>query len=168
MNSPQQPALPHAQYERFEGAREYDAMFDELVPATQRIIRIFEKSLGVSYNAPARCELLRQFLRADPLNRLMIVVHDGGAIDRFCPRFASLLQTYGHLAKVRQTPRSASHIYDPFIVFDASHYLHRFHYDRTRYARGMNELEGAQQLLERFEELWEISRPAATGGVTGL
>ena len=76
MSSTPQPSLPHAQYERFESMREYEAMFDELIPKTERVIRIFDKSLAASYNTTARCELLRQFLRADPLNRLYIVVHE--------------------------------------------------------------------------------------------
>ena len=62
---------------------------------------------------------------------------------------------------MRQTPRWARHLYDPFVIFDASHYLHRFHYEHMRYARGLNELEGTQQLLDRFSELWEVSKPAA-------
>jgi hypothetical protein len=79
-----------------------------------------------------------------------------------------VLQRYGHIAKVRQAPRSARHLYDPFVIFDASHYLHRFHYDHMRFSRGLNDVEGTQQLLERFEELWEASKPAAAGDVVGL
>lgn len=168
MRSAQQPALPHAEYRRFESLREYEAMFDELIPQTQRVIRIFDKSLSASYNSPARCELLRQFLRADPLNRLYIVVHGAEDRERMCPRFVTLLQHFSHAAKVRQTPRAARHIYDPFVIFDASHYLHRFHHDHMRCARGLNELDGAQQLLERFGELWEASTPAVGASVLGL
>ena len=72
-----------------------------------------------------------------------------------------MLQHFSHVAKVRQTPRWARHVYDPFVIFDASHYLHRFHYERMRYARGLNELTGAQQLLDRYGELWDASKPAA-------
>jgi hypothetical protein len=163
-----QPALPHAQHERFESARELDAMFDELIPQTQRVIRVFDNALSPAWNTPVRCDLLRVFLRASALNRLFIVVHDADSIPRVCPRFANLLQHFGHSAKVRQTPRSARHIYDTFAVFDASHYLHRFHHQQMRFARGQNELSGAQQLLDRFAELWEVSTPAAATGVLGL
>ena len=162
------PALPHAQYERFESVREYEDMFDELVTRTQTVIRIFDRSLSARYNSPARCDLLRQFLRANPVNRLYIVVHDVDSLTRVCPRFMALLQNFSHVAKVRQTPRWARHVYDPFAIFDASHYLHRFHYERMRYARGQNELVGVQQLLERHAELWEASTPAATASVLGL
>ena len=166
-SAPQQP-LPHAVYERFESAREFDAMFEELIPLTQRVIRIFDKSLSPRYNSPARCDLLRDFVRADPLNRLYVVVHEPESLMRNCPRFVTLLQRFGHVAKVRQTPRWARHIYDPFIIFDASHYLHRFHHQQMRFARGRNEVIGSQQLLDRFEELWEASTAAATTSVLGL
>lgn len=163
-----QGVLPHAQYERFESLRELEDMFDELVPQTERVIRIFDKALSARYNTPARCSLLRGFLRANPLNRLYIVLHDTGSMIRVCPRFVSILQHYGHIASVRQTPRAARHLYDPFVIFDASHYLHRFHYDHMRYARGRNELVGAQQLLDRFQELWDASKPATPTSVLGL
>jgi len=163
-----QHALPHAQYERFESFRDYEAMLDELIPTTQRVIRVFDKSLSAQYNSPGRCGLLREFLRADPLNRLFVVIHDPDSMTRVCPRFVTLLQHVSHVATVRQTPRWARHVYDPFVIFDASHYLHRFHHERMRYARGQNELIGAQQLLDRYGELWDASKPVATASVLGL
>jgi hypothetical protein len=161
-------ALPHAQYERFESLRELEDMFDELVGQTQGVIRIFERSLSLRYNTAERCALLRDFLRADPLNRIFVIVHDAQNMARGHPRFIALLQHFGHAAKLRQTPRSARHIYDSFSIFDASHYLHRFHNDHMRFARGRNELEGAQLLLDRYNELWEVSAPAAATDVLGL
>lgn len=168
MSSAPQPPLPHAVYERFESTREFDAQFEALVPVTQRVIRIFDKSLSERYNAPARCNLLHDFIRADPLNRLYVVIHEPDSLARNCPRFVTLLHHFSHVAKVRQTPRWARHLYDPFIIFDASHYLHRFHYQHMRFARGQNEVVGAQQLLDRHEELWEASTAAAATSVLGL
>jgi hypothetical protein len=162
------PPLPHAQYERFESMRQYDEMLDELVPKTQRVIRIFDKALGPSYNMPARCGLLTTFLRADPLNRLFVVVHETQNLERGLPRLALLLQRFAHVAKVRQTPKWARHIYDPFVIFDASHFLHRFHHDHMRFARGLNDVDGAQTLLDRYAELWEASKPSPVASVTGL
>ncbi|HYC48789.1 MAG TPA: hypothetical protein VED01_25200 [Burkholderiales bacterium] len=168
MTSAPPSVLPHAQYERFESTREYEDMFDDLVARTQSVIRIFDRSLSARYNAPARCTLLREFLRSNPSNRLYIVLHEVESMARVCPRFVALLQHFSHVAKVRQTPRWARHVYDPFAIFDASHYLHRFHSDHMRYARGQNELTGAQQLLDRHAELWEASKPAAAASVLGL
>ena len=168
MSSQSRPALPHAEYERFDSMRQYEAMLDALVPTTQRVIRIFDKSLSASYNASARCELLRELLRADPLNRLFIVLHETDTIERVCPRFVTILQRFSHTAKVRRTPRAARHLYDSFVIFDASHYLHRFHHEHMRYARGLNEIDGAQQLLDRFTELWEASSPFSPASSAGL
>src|SRR3954468_5002896 len=123
MSSTPPPALPHADYQRFESNREFEAMLDELIPQTQRVIRVFDKALSAAWNATARCDALSAFLRADPLNRLYIVVHDAGTIERLSPRFATPLQRSGHVAKLRQTPRSAKPLYDAFVIFDASHYL---------------------------------------------
>ena len=168
MISTPRPALPHAEYERFESMRQYEAMFDELVRTTQRVIRIFDKSLSASYNASARCDLLRDFLRADPLNRFFIVLHDADSVTKACPRFVQFLQKFGHTAKLRQTPRAAKHLYDSFVIFDASHYLHRFHHEHMRYARGLNEIDGTQQLLDRFNELWDASSPSSPASIAGL
>ena len=168
MDTTLQPALPHARYERFESVRELEDMFDELIPRTQRVIRIFDKSLSARYNTLGRCGRLRDFLRADPLNRLLIVVHDLESMPRLVPRFVTLLQHFSHVAKIRQTPRGVRHIYDPFAIFDASHYLHRFHHERMQFARGLNEIAGAQQLLDRYSELWDVSTPAAATSVLGL
>jgi hypothetical protein len=160
--------LPHATYERFDSSLELEAMFDELIRETQRVIRIFDRALSPRYDAPERCELLRQFLRADRLNELLIVVHEAENIPRALPRFTSLLQQFSHSAHVRQTPASARHIYDPFAVFDATHYLHRFHHAHMRFARGRNDVAGAQTLLDRHKELWDVSMPAAPTTTLGL
>jgi hypothetical protein len=168
MTSDYRPALPHAQYERFESSRQYEEMFDALVPTTQRLIRVFDNALPVTYNTAARCDILREFLRADPLNRLFIVLHDTAHLERTCPRFVALMQRFSHSAKMRQTPKSARHLYDAFVIFDASHYLHRFHHDHMRFARGLNELEGTQKLLERHNELWDASSPYSPASIAGL
>jgi hypothetical protein len=163
-----QRGLPHASYERFDSLQQLEDMFDELVPQAQRVIRVFDRSLSARYNTSARCALLRDFLRADPLNQLLIVLHEAENIARVAPRFVTVLQQFGHVAKVRVTPRSARHLYDAYAIFDASHYLHRFHHDHTRFARGRNELAGTQVLLDRFSELWDASTPSAAINVIGL
>ena len=168
MSPAQKPALPHAKYERFESLREFETMLDGLIPTTQRIIRVFDRTMPASYNSAPRCELLQTFLRSDPLNRLYIVLHETESLERSCPRFVHLLQRFSHSAKIRQTPRDARHLYDAFVVFDGSHYLHRFHHEHMRFARGRNEIDGAQELLDRFSELWEASRAYTPASIAGL
>jgi LmbE family N-acetylglucosaminyl deacetylase len=79
-----------------------------------------------------------------------------------------LARQFTSTVKIRQTLRPARHVYDPFVIFDATHYLHRFHFDHLRAAQGMNDVIGAQQLLDRFAEIWEASAPAISADKTGL
>jgi hypothetical protein len=160
--------LPNAQYRRFESFREYETLFDTLIPQTQSIIRVFDRALPAAWNTPARTALLRQFLRQTPANRLQVIVHDASGIALNLPRVADFNRDYGHAFKIRQTPRMAHHLYDPFIVFDASHYLHRFHHGHMRAAIGTHDVDGARQLLDRHLELWEVSAPVSFSSSTGL
>jgi hypothetical protein len=160
--------LPNADYRRFESVREYEAIIDELIAQTQRGIRVFEKSLSRAWNTPRRYEALRQFLLADRQNRLLIVVHDADPIELECPRLVELVRQFSTAVRIHETLSPAKEVYDPFVVFDANHYLHRFHYRFLRAAQGTNDLIGAQQLLDRYAEIWDASTLAVTAGSGGL
>lgn len=168
MTGPATGNLPNAEYRRFEGMREYEAHIDELIPQTVRIIRVFDRSLSRAWNASGRHEALRQFLLADRQNRLLIVVHDAGPIERECPRLVDLVRQFSAAVRIHETLSLAKEVYDPFVVFDANHYLHRFHYRFLRAARGVNDLVGTQQLLDRYAEIWEASALAVGAGTSGL
>jgi hypothetical protein len=160
--------LPNAQYRRFEGAREYEELIDSLILQTQSVIRVFDRALSRSWNSPQRHEALRQFLLASRVNRLYIVVHDAEPIERECPRVMDLVRQFSAAVRIHETLTPARHVYDPFVVFDSSHYVHRFHFRHLRAAHGANDLIGAQQLLDRFAEIWEASAHAVSAGTSGL
>ena len=160
--------LPNAQYRRFEGMREYEAVVDTLISQTQRVIRVFDKALPRAYNASSRYEALRQFLLAGRGNSILIVLHEADRLERECPRMIELLRQFSTAVKINETLKPAKHVYDPFVIFDASHYVHRFHYNHLRAAQGTNDVNGAQQLLDRFTEIWEASAPAISANTTGL
>lgn len=160
--------LPNAEYRRFEGMREYEALVDELIPRTQREIRVFDNGLSRAWNTPQRYETLRQFLLTNRKNRLLIVVHDAEPIERECPRMVDLVRQFAATVRIHETLVAAKQIYDPFVVFDAAHYVHRFHYRFLRAALGTNDVLGAQQLLDRHAELWDASALAVSAGTSGL
>ncbi len=160
--------LPNAEYRRFEGVREYEELIDGLIPQTQRAIRVFDRALSRAWNSPQRNEALRQFLLASRVNRLFIVVHDAEPIERECPRIMDLVRQFSAAVRIHETLSPAKHVYDPFVVFDASHYVHRFHYRYLRAAHGANDVIGAQQLLDRHAEIWEASAHAVRAGTSGL
>ena len=89
-------------------------------------------------------------------------------IDYIDYKVVKLLQQFSHAVSIRETLRPAKLVYDPFVVFDASHYLHRFHYEHLRAAQGTNDVLGAQQLIDRFSEIWEACGPALSANVSGL
>lgn len=159
---------PLARYRRFESFREYESLIDAMTPRTESMIRVFERALPRSWNEGSRIELLRQFLLKNRTNKLLVVVHNTDNLQRELPRLIALTVHYGHAIKIRQTPVMAHHIYDPFVIFDASHYLHRFHYAHMRAAEGTHDVDGALQLLDRHTELWEVSTPVALASVSGL
>jgi hypothetical protein len=159
---------PHAEYRRFESNREYEMLIDRMIPQTQRIIRVFDKTLSRSYNSSARIELFRQFLLAERTNRLLIVLHDTRQLTAECPRLLGFVQQFSHACSIRETLRAAKHVHDPFVIFDGSHYVHRFHYNHMRAAQGTHDAAGAQQLIERFSEIQDCAGPPLAANVTGL
>jgi hypothetical protein len=162
------PATLAEKYRRFESFKEYEALFDTLIPQTETTIRVFDRTLPVAWNSPQRTQLLRHFLRRNPLNRLYVVLHDPGNIISNLPRVTDLNRDFGHAFKLRQTPKMARHLYDPFILFDANHYLHRFHHAHMRAALGTHDMEATQALLDRFLELWDVSTSIHLDAPAGL
>ncbi len=159
---------PLTRYRRFESFREYESLIDAITPRTESVIRVFERALPRSWNEGSRIELLRQFLLKNRTNKLLIVVHNTDNLPRELPRLIALTGHFGRAIKIRQTPAMAHHIYDPFAIFDASHYLHRFHHAHMRAAEGTHDVDGALQLLDRHAELWEVSTAVALASVSGL
>ncbi len=159
---------PHAVYRRFEGMHEYEQLIDQMIPPAQRIIRVFDKSLSRSYNSAARIELLSRFLRADRMNRLLIIVHDVQSLPVACPRLINLARQFSHAVSIRETLRQARQAHDPFVIVDGSHYVHRFHYDHLRAAQGLHDAAGTRQLIDRFDEIAEYAGPPLAMNVTGL
>ena len=168
MTAETSPSLPITSYQRFESFREYETLIDTLLPQTETVVRVFDNALPVAWNSTQRDTLLRQFLRNNPLNRLYIVLHETDLIERQLPRLVELQRDFGHAFKLRRTPKMARHLYDPFVIFDASHYLHRFHHAHMRAAIGTHDVDGAQALLDRHQELWEVSTPVSFGTASGL
>ena len=159
---------PNAEYRRFESIREYEEIIDLMIPLTQHIIRVFDRTLSRAWNDSARTEALKSFLLDNRTNRIIVVVHDAQPLLTQCPRLIALMQQFTHALQIRETLRDAKQVYDPFVIFDGSHYVHRFHYDHMRAAEGRHDVAGAQQLIERFDEILECSGRPLGANVTGL
>lgn len=156
------------QHQPLNGIVEYEAALDALLSKAQHTIRVFDRVLGKDFDHAKRHDVLREFLRADRSNRLSIVLHQTGNLARDCPRLLALLKPYSHSLSIHETQPHAQNAQDPFVIVDDRHFLHRFHYDGLRSLLAWNDPNGARQLLERFDNLWEASFPAVSATTIGL
>jgi hypothetical protein len=153
---------------KLEGNSEYEAAIDTLLARSGRKLRIFERQLGKGYNSSHRHDLLRHFLLAGRGHCIQIVLHDATTLQRDCPRMVLLLRQFSHVVGIHETEPQARGVYDPFSVIDERDYVHRFHYDGARGLLGLNDPQGALVFVQRFEEIWAASTPAASATTLGL
>jgi hypothetical protein len=161
-----EPSPP--QHTPIDGNAAYEAALDTILERAQKVVRVFEQSLGRDFNSPRRHELLRRFLLAGRRNRLLIVVHDTRSLDRNCPRLLNLLRQHAHAISIHETHQVAKSVYDPFSIVDDACHVHRFHYESMRGLLALDDPIGTHTLIERFEEIWEASSPAASATTLGL
>ncbi|MGQ0577669.1 MAG: DUF7931 domain-containing protein [Betaproteobacteria bacterium] len=150
------------------GDAEYQAAMDAVLAKAQRLIRIFEHTLGPGYNSLHRFDLLRHFLLANRRNRVQIVLHEPHTIDRNCPRILNLLRLHSHAVSIHETLANAKSVYDPFTVVDDHSFVHRFHFDEMRGLLALDDPIGTRALSERFDEIWEASSPTVSATTIGL
>src|SRR5688572_21992673 len=98
---------------KLEGLAAYETALDELIANAGHAVRIFDRSLGRSFNSPARYELLRSLLRNSRTNRVYIVLHDTANLVRDCPRLMLLVRHFSHGLFIHQTQPAARRVYDP-------------------------------------------------------
>ena len=156
------------QEQPLSGTKDYESAIDRVIALALGRVRIFDRRLGRDYNAQERVGLLRNFLLANPANRIAIVVHDADNIRTDCPRLVALQRQFGHALAIHRTQSLARGVYDPFCIADGSHYARRFHYNSMRGLLALNDPERTGDLVQRFQEIWEVSQPAVTPTTLGL
>lgn len=162
-----EPAAPMQR--RIDGAQEYTTAIDEVIGHAKKRLRVFDYDLSEGgYNSPQRFELLRDFLLSSRANRLQLVVHETGHLTRYCPRLMLLLTQFGHAIQINQTTEDAKSVYDPFVIADGEHFVHRFHYESPRAVMALHDVAGSQLLSQHFDELWGASAPAVFASTLGL
>jgi hypothetical protein len=95
-------------------------------------------------------------------------MHGSAWIERHYPRFLRLLRDYGHQAECRVTGRGLRHLTDSFCIADGVHIVRRFHSDHMRGEAAFNAPEATEVARERFEAIWDESRPGLQASTTGL
>ncbi|MEW6562149.1 MAG: hypothetical protein AB1400_02855 [Pseudomonadota bacterium] len=151
------------------GSADYLAALNTLCSTAGHELCFFDKNFeGTGFNSELRSQLLRDFLLANPSNRLRVLAHDTRHLEQYCPRLLALQRQFGYAVHIYQTPTHFRHISEPFAVADSLHYVRRFHFDDLRGILAIDDPEEARKLHARFEELWSASHPALSGSPLGL
>lgn len=135
-----------------QGYRYYEQALDLVISKAQKTLRIFDHDLSQgAYNSLARITTLQNFLANH--GHLTLIVHEIAFIQKYCPRINELLQTYSHSMQVHVTDEHVKHIKDVFVVADETYYVRRFHIDHARFKYSFDDIETANVLMMRFDEL---------------
>ena len=159
---------PQPNLRRLASRTEIEHAIDEVLSRAHRRLVVFSNQLGAEWNRESRVDPVRRFCLDSRRNQMHIVLHDAGTAYRSCPRLLSLLRQFSHVISVQETLHHAKNVYDPFVLADDRHYLHRFHHDGAAGLLALDDPVGATVLRDRFEELWEASAPAIQATTIGL
>ncbi|MGE5094516.1 MAG: hypothetical protein ACM3SO_05220 [Betaproteobacteria bacterium] len=160
---------PKRDYRALASIAESQAAIDEVIASAQRTLRIFDISLANrGFGSPARIERLRRLLVAGRAHRILIALHDAEGLERECPRLLTLLRQFPMSVEVHRTVGEARNAMDPFVVADDQSVWHQMHHDQPRAIVALHSPSDAIPLMQRFEEIWELSEACALGRVLGL
>lgn len=147
----------------------YHQACDTVLNRAKREILIFDRDLvALKFEDTARLATLADFLRADGMRRIRMVLHDPGPLERNLPRLTRLIFRFSHVIEVRQSPDNLRHLADTHLLADESHGVRRFHVDQPRCALILDDPAYINPWRQRFEELWELSHPCLRVNTTGL
>jgi hypothetical protein len=164
---PPPPGLPRE--ERLDTIAALVRAQDDVLALARRHIKLFDIDLSWGgWNSSARCEMLSSCLRRIPGARFDIIVHDTHWIESSGARLTALLLRHAHAMKIYRTGAAARAAMDPLLIVDDTHFVHRFHADRTGGTLSIGSPERAKPLVERFDEIWVTGEPGVTGTVLGL
>lgn len=156
-------------YRLLTSESEYRQACDTVLSRAEYEIMIFDRDLrALQLDHKARLQLLSGFLATDGLRRIRVVLHDPGPLHREAPRLMQLIARFSHLIDVRQSPDNLRHLADAHLLADDARGVRRFHSDQPRSALILDDPAYIHPWRQRFEELWELSRPCLQISTTGL
>jgi len=160
---------PESQYRKLEAPSESLSAIDEVVEAARHTLRLFDFTLANrGFNAPGRAETLRRFLVASRKHRVLIALHDTDSLDRHCTRLLILLRQFPTSIEIHRTLGQAREAMDPFVIADDHSVWHQLHHGQPRAIVALHSPPDAIPILQRFDEIWELSEPAVSATTLGL
>lgn len=164
-----QEAAPGPSYRQISGISESLEAIEQVVAAALRTLRVFDVSLSHrGFNSPALIEKLRQFLVRGRAHRLYIALHNTEQLERECPRLLALLRQFPMSIEIHRTLAQARNANDPFVVADDHSVWHQLHHEQPRAIVALDSPVDAMPIMQRFDEIWELSEPAVSATTLGL
>ncbi len=165
----EQDAASKPAYRQLSGIAESNAAIDEVIAEARTTLRVFDVTLSNrGFNAPGRAEQLRRFLVAGRSHRLLIALHDTELLQREAPRLLQLLRQFPRSIEIHRTLAQARNASDPFVVADDHSVWHQLHHEQPRAVVALRSPPDAAPIMQRFEEIWELSEPAVSATTLGL
>ena len=160
---------PKPSYRQISGIAESLEAIEEVVGAAERAIRVFDVSLSNrGFNSPTLTDKLRQFLVAGRSHRIFIALHEPELLERQCPRLLMLLRQFPMSIEIHRTLAQARNAQDPFVVADDHSVWHQLHHEQPRAIVALRSPADALPIMQRFDEIWDLSEPAVSATTTGL
>lgn len=154
---------------RFDSLADYRRAIDVLLESAKRELCIFDSNLReLDFASRRRSERIASLLLAAPGNRVRIVLHDVGEVERFAPRLMTLLKQFSHCLEVRLTPPELRQLTECYVLADRDSGVVRFHAQHMRGKVFSGLPEEARAWHERFEELWNLAQPGISATTLGL
>ncbi len=163
---------PATVYRMMESRAEAQQAIGEVLAAATRVLRIFDLNPTAlqerEFGRTERIEAMRNVLRASRNHRLQIALHETRGIESELPRLVQLMTQFSGQIAVHRTLGAAREARDPLVLADDAHFWHKLHADHPRSVLTLHDINATQPLLERFEQIWESSELAVSGGTLGL
>lgn len=148
---------------------DYLEAFDVLLALADQELRVFDTDLTqLELEAPLRAERLAEYLQQGSAPRLIVALHDPGALLARMPRTRRICTLFAPQVAIHQTVGEAARAQDCFALADTEHLVRR---PVARQSRGVflcGEPHEAAQYRERFDAIWESTEPAAPVTTLGL
>jgi hypothetical protein len=156
-------------YRQIYGTAESLAAIEEVIGVAQHTIKVFDISLSNrGFNSPARADKLREFLVAARTHRLLIALHDTELLSRENARLLALLRQFPMSIEIHRTVGEATKARDPFVIADDHSVWHQLHYEQPRAIIATHSPADATPIVQRFDEIWDLSEPAVSATTAGL
>ena len=163
------PVLPEPTRVVLASKADFAVQLGTLIGKATRTLRIFDfNAAECGLGTAAREEQLANFLRGNRLNRIFIAVHDLRYLETQAPRVQRLMKLFSHAFFVHQVNEEIRNVEDCLIVADDAQCIRKPHWERYNGVALFDDPVGTRDWLNRFNAVWEQSRPGLSATTIGL